>query len=304
MEYLNKKISSLYILIRKTVRNFLINHSLTNSIFINYLVKFDLILRKIGILNILKTGNVNFNGYIFHYGRRDIGIPEFIITNNGYEEVTLKKIESILKEGNIFFDLGSNIGFYSVLASKFIGENGKVISFEPTPDTRKYLSKNISANKLQNVFVEPMAISDKSGFAYFEVTENSECNSITQNTNTKSETIMIPTISIDEYCLNKNIFSIDLIKMDIEGQEYNALLGMKNINKQSKDLKIIFEFNTDNFNKNNQQPFILLKTLGEMGFTQFTVLLDGERNFSLNDDLSFLLKIAKRHNMNILATKN
>ena len=304
MKYLQKFISTLYIKSRRKLREFLNNNSLGDSKFINFLVRFDIILRKTGFLNLLKTGTIKFNSNIFHYGDKDSGIPEFIITNNGYEEVTLHKIESILKDGNIFFDLGANIGFYSVLGSNFVGKKGIVISFEPTPDTRKYLSKNILANDIHNVVVESLAISNKTGKAFFEVTDNSECNSIVLDENVVSGMIEIDTISIDDYCIKNNINSIDLIKMDIEGQEYNALLGMKNINKKSKNLKIIFEFNAENLNKNNQQPFIILKTLGEMGFTSFTILLDGEKSFNLNDDLSFLLKIANRHNMNILATKN
>jgi FkbM family methyltransferase len=303
MKYLQKFTTTLYINLRRTLRKFLNNNSLGNSKFINFLVKFDIILRKTGFLNQLKTGSIKFNDNIFHYGDKDSGIPEFIITNNGYEEVTLHKIESILMNDNVFFDLGANIGFYTVLGSKLVGKNGKVISFEPTPDTRKYLIKNILANDLHNVVVEPLAISNKSGKAFFEVTDNSECNSIVLDENVVSEMIEIDTISIDDYCIKNNINSIDLIKMDIEGQEYNALLGMNNINKKSKNLKLIFEFNADNLNKNNQQPFIILETLVEMGFTSFTILLEGEKSFTLNDDFSFLLKIANRHNMNILATK-
>ena len=109
MKYLQKFTTTLYINLRRTLRKFLNNNSLGNSKFINFLVKFDIILRKTGFLNQLKTGSIKFNDNIFHYGDKDSGIPEFIITNNGYEEVTLHKIESILMNDNVFFDHKNNL---------------------------------------------------------------------------------------------------------------------------------------------------------------------------------------------------
>jgi FkbM family methyltransferase len=299
----NLNFTEFYIKSRNHFRQFLIKNSLHNSIIVNFFVRIDLVIRATGILNKLLTGKINFRGFHFYYGKKDSGIPEFLITNGSYEEVTLRKIEEILEEGNIFFDLGSNIGFFSVLASCSVGSKGKIYSFEPTPETREYLAKNIISNNIKNVKIESLAISNVCGKAYFDVTENSECNSIIQSDESHSRSIEIETTSIDDYCIVNNIDSVDLIKMDIEGQEYNALLGMEEINKKSNNLKIIFEFNAENIRKNKQDSFLLFHILKEMGFTKFTILLDDEKSFSVFEDFTFLLEIAKRHNMNILASK-
>lgn len=265
-------------------------------------MKVDIWLRKIGLLNSLKTGYFIFNDLKFFYGKYDSGLAEFILTNNDYEDETRKEIEALLKPGNIFFDLGANIGFYTVLSAKIVGPLGKVYSFEPTPSTRVFLSQNVNTNNLDdNVIIEEYAISDTVGKAFFEVTDNSECNTILDSSALNA--IEVNTISIDEYCKLKGIQSIDLIKIDIEGQELKAINGMKNINNLSPDLKLVFEFHASNIKKNNESADIIFQTLSNMGFKKFKVLLKEPIEFTINDNLDFIDELAKRYNMNILAYK-
>ena len=125
-----------------------------------------------------------------------------MITNDEYERKTCEAIQSILKPTDTFVDLGANIGFYTLIASRIVGENGRVFSFEPTPSTFQTLKKNIKENNFNDIVIaEDIAVSNVSGVAHFKVTEGSEMNSVTESND--ESTISVKKISLDEYFSNK-----------------------------------------------------------------------------------------------------
>ena len=234
------------------------------------LVELDILVRKMSFFfeKGLKKKFILHDGLKFYFEEEDRSFISFLITNDEYERETCEAIESILKPGDTFVDLGANIGFYTLIASRIVGENGKVFSFEPTPSTFQTLKKNIKENNFSNIVIaEDNAVSNVSGVAHFKVTEGSEMNSVT-NSNDES-TISVKKISLDKYFSNIDHNKIDLIKMDIEGQEYNALLGMKKINLNNKSLKIIFEFHRQALKNNNQSGEEIFNLLSSYGFKIF-----------------------------------
>lgn len=79
-----------------------------------------------------------------------------------YEEAELSFISNFLKEGDVFVDVGANIGLHTLFASKLVGNEGKVISFEPFSLNFKSLKRNVSLNKSENIVLENLAISKDS----------------------------------------------------------------------------------------------------------------------------------------------
>jgi hypothetical protein len=77
-----------------------------------------------------------------------------------YEHHRQKQLTDLLKPGDCFLDIGANVGFYSVLASRIVGAAGQVDSFEPFPRNVGYLRKHIELNRLTNVTVHPIALSE------------------------------------------------------------------------------------------------------------------------------------------------
>ena len=77
----------------------------------------------------------------FYYAlpRREGSVHDFIV--------------SVLKEGDVFVDVGANIGYYTILGSKLVGSKGLVIAVEPVPDTVKILRFNLRLNDIKNVLV-------------------------------------------------------------------------------------------------------------------------------------------------------
>jgi len=130
-----------------------------------------------------------------------------------------------LKENDIFYDIGSNYGFYTFLADEFIAK-GEIHAFEPQEDVFDYLRKNTKL--LKNCFINKIALSDTIGKLYLYIMENySGGNTIVsdiasaQFAKTKKTEILATTL--DEYVKNHNKPTI--IKLDVEGAEPQVLKG-------------------------------------------------------------------------------
>jgi len=294
-----------YVKARQRVRGFIIMHQVLDRYLGNMLVKLDLLIRKTGILNSeLRKGYLDHNGFKIHFGKEDSDQAAFIVTNNDYETETREAIENILERGDVFVDLGANIGFFTLLAARIVGPEGKVFAFEPTPSTRKFLVKNVLENDFNDrVVIENYAISDRRSKAKFSVTALSEYNSICVGEGGREGTIEVDTISLDEYFLEKGMMRVDLIKMDIEGQELPAMRGMGNINEGNQEIKIIFEYHKEHIKYNKLTSIEIFQLLKDYGFKNFTVLFREPYKIKIPDDLKILESAATRANLNILAEK-
>ena len=298
-------LENIYIKIRLALRNFVIKRPFLDLYFGNYLVNFDMAIRKLGILKNDNKYFIYHNGFKINYLKDDYSLINFIKTNNDYEESTRKVVERILKKGDIFLDLGSHIGFYALIAARIVGEAGHVYAFEPTPATRDTLNKNVADNNLSKIItVESFGVSDCSENVHFIVNSNSsECNKIAQSNEGVENLITIETISIDNYAILNNIKRIALVKMDIEGAEYRAIRVMGKIISENPDIKLIFEYNKKIMDENDSSSVKIFNILKELGFNKFTIIYRGEIDIEIPRDFESIDLYSKRDNINILAQK-
>lgn len=190
----------------------------------------------------------NFDGLTFAlYLDREIHHQLF----HGYFEQHIEKfIKMVVKENDYCLDVGANIGYYSCLMGNLIGEKGKVFAFEPVHYNLKILNTNIMLNRLKNVSVCSNALGESTGEMEMKIyPENSFLtghNSLIDNEVIKEnqfyETKSINVVSIDEYLEKNKIERIDVVKIDIEGYEYNFFLGAKKLMTDFNPI-IIFEHN-------------------------------------------------------------
>ena len=159
-----------------------------------------------------------------------------------------------IKSGMTVFDVGANVGYYSLLASLLTGKEGKVFSFEPLPENISYLKKHLELNKLKNVKVIDRAVNDKISKLRFTFGDNRSAGHISNEGE-----IEIETTSLDEFIKAGNALP-DLIKMDIEGAEYEALIGAKVLLKRKKPVIFLATHS-------NELRAKCLKLLIEFGYT-------------------------------------
>jgi FkbM family methyltransferase len=136
-----------------------------------------------------------------------------------YEREKQKFIARTVRPNSVFYDVGANVGIYSLLASMLVG-TGKVFAFEPVPRNIKFLSEHLRLNRVTNVEVVPVAISDTVGVAHFDVEETGYMGHLA-----KHGGVSVQTETLDSLALTGKISPPDYVKMDVEGAELLALRG-------------------------------------------------------------------------------
>lgn len=138
-----------------------------------------------------------------------------------YEADMQKRIAGELLPGAVFYDVGANAGFYSLLASGLVAP-GTVYAFEPLPANAANLRRHIELNHIRNVKLFELAICDQAGTALFATEETRAMGKLEPGGN-----LRVQTAALDSLLREQQLAPPDFIKMDIEGGEYLALLGAK-----------------------------------------------------------------------------
>jgi FkbM family methyltransferase len=143
-------------------------------------------------------------------------------------------IQSILVErlrpGMVFYDLGANIGLFSLLAARLVGPAGQVISFEPDPSTAARLGRNIARNGYQNATVIQAGVWSTTGRRMFEVADaSSPDHGLGKFASAEAEgkNIVVDCFALDDFV--KKVAAPDAIKCDVEGAEVEVLRGAKKV---------------------------------------------------------------------------
>jgi len=160
-----------------------------------------------------------------------------------YERKITNLLTKILKNDQIFIDVGAHVVYYSLLAAKKVGNNGKVFAFEPNNDNYKILIQNINLNKFNQIKYFKIGLSDHDGEAQFYINPyNDGGSSLTKFTYQALELVTIKIAKLDTLMSDLTLNRIDLIKIDVEGHQMNTLKGMENTLREFRP-KIIVEFN-------------------------------------------------------------
>lgn len=211
-------------------------------------------------------------------------MPEIVL--NGVQELPLSAyLFKTIKPGNVLVDVGANIGYFTVLMGALCGPSGKVIAYEANPHLYQILMDNLSINYLHDrVTVYTKAVYSQKTTIDFYLTSRFLGNSSIYRHNDeyhKHYQDVIIKIKIEAEPLDvliEKLPQIDLIKIDIEGGEYQAFLGMQNIIKKNVAKNIVFELNKTMLQQDYESLKELLKELSRdrknMGF--FNINNDGE----------------------------
>jgi FkbM family methyltransferase len=136
-----------------------------------------------------------------------------------YERKKQRLISQEVRPNAVFYDVGANVGFYSLLASQLVN-GGKVFAFEPCPKNLAYLKQHLVLNRVTNTEVLPLAVSDNNGTACFDVEGTGSMGHLSSE-----GSIAVQTATLDSLVEQGKILPPDYIKMDIEGGELAALRG-------------------------------------------------------------------------------
>ena len=219
-----------------------------------------------------------------------------------YERYETSLFQKEVKEGMTVVDLGAHIGYYTLIAARLVGKNGRVFSFEPEPDNYSLLVKSIEANGYKNITPVQKAVSDKVGTTKLFVSPTDAGVHSIYNPHEWRKCIEVETVTLDGF-FGEGKDRIDVIKMDIEGAEPAALQGMRKILTKNRDIKIFSEFFPEPIRRGGCSPEEYLNELVNFGFTIFNI---DERKEEIKPcDIVSLMRICsdKGINTNLLCVR-
>lgn len=211
---------------------------------------------------LLATGNMAWSYQGGHYYEVNV-------------EHWLTKLASMLKSP-VFYDIGANLGYYSVLIS---GTAKQVYSFEPSPKTRRTLGINLALNKRQNVRAFPYGLSDSEGQAKINIYSSNGNNSLFKRDIPEGHSLKLrrqQTIELrklDSLVDSESLLPPDLIKIDVEGSELAALIGAKQTLKQHQPV-VFFEYSATTSHDAGYERSRLIKLLKPLGYDFFGLSTD------------------------------
>jgi FkbM family methyltransferase len=191
-----------------------------------------------------------------------------LLKGQGYEKGTTRVFTALVKEGMNVVDIGANVGYYTLLAARRTGAHGTVYAFEPEPRNFKLLSENIRLNGYENVVATQKAVSNETGTtSLFLSPRGGTSHSLLSSRDRSKGTIEVEAVALDEFFEAEGNPAIQVIKMDIEGWEMEALDGMRRVIMRNSPLKMIVEFIPRLLLSRGARPLALTDRLKELGFT-------------------------------------
>ena len=201
---------------------------------------------------------------ISHFGLR-------IMRDKIYEPQVTSFVQQLLSPGDVFVDLGANEGYFSVIASKLVGDRGKVFCIEPQRRLWPVLLDNFIANECFNIQLLPFAIGPEKGEAEMILTPSVNTGSskmIKSFRTTFWERQKVKIYPLDSIVEQYGIGEIKLIKIDIEGYELFALKSAIKSLKKGIIKNILIEFHPVQLKDFNQTVEEIITLLHQMGYRQ------------------------------------
>jgi FkbM family methyltransferase len=147
-------------------------------------------------------------------------------------------LRDLLRPGDAFYDVGAHIGFFSIIAARLVGRDGRVFAFEAAPENVEALEQNARKNDLRQIVINPVAIWSKCGNLTFGRPYSGALAGAILDASCQGSCgpeclqIQVPTITLDHFA--ESHCAPKVIKIDVEGAEAEVLKGATRLVEQSR----------------------------------------------------------------------
>lgn len=156
--------------------------------------------------------------------------PKFL--RDEYEPEFFRAFVAHLREGIVVYDIGAHWGYYSLVASRAVGDTGRVIAFEPNPENVQVIRRNIEYNQINNIECLELAIGDTCGKVLFDVGPDTGWGRISDTGKLEVECRTLDS-------LMDSLPAPQLVKIDVEGAEEATIRGGMNLITQARPVLFI-----------------------------------------------------------------
>lgn len=151
-----------------------------------------------------------------------------------YERTKASAYARAVAQGDVVYDIGAHVGYYSLLASKRAGPQGHVYAFEPLPTNLEYIEKHMRLNHITNMTIVPAAVTDHDGISTFQCAPSRAMGHLGETGD-----LQVRTLSLDAWIQATCQPLPRVVKIDIEGAELRALHGAIHLLQRAAPLLFI-----------------------------------------------------------------
>ena len=188
-----------------------------------------------------------------------------------FEPLNTKRILRILRPGMTVFDVGANIGYFALLSARCVGPSGKVYAFEPHPANVAVLRETVERNRLRQVHVWPIGLSDTKGVGWVAMPDQTVFpNRTASMVRSPGDGIGVPTRTLDDVAAECSIERIDFLKVDVDGFEEKVIHGAREMLRARRIRHLVVEFNSWCLERSGTDEKTLSAFLGEHGLRDVT----------------------------------
>ena len=188
-----------------------------------------------------------------------------------WEPAVTRLFEHILKAGDVVVDVGANIGYYSILAEKLVGESGTVFAIEPSESIRQRLKRNLELNASKGIRVVPYGAWHQSDAADLHFIEGNRGSSTLSDADPSEKSERIALRTLDSLIPTELHQRVTLMKIDVEGAEEFALLGAESILRSASNLTVLCEVDPGRMASLKGSAQRLIELMQERGFSVFRI---------------------------------
>jgi FkbM family methyltransferase len=176
-------------------------------------------------------------------GARDLPLTHtqaYGLVRGSLEPSVQEALRRIVRPGAVVYDVGANLGFFSLLAARLAGDDGVVEAFEPVPASAAALRRNAQLNAFTSVRVHEVAVADGDRTGTLLVTGQPSCSHLAdrgRHPDTRAE-IRVPVVALDTLVARGDLRAPDVVKIDVEGSELAVVAGMREILRRSRPVLV------------------------------------------------------------------
>lgn len=172
-----------------------------------------------------------------------------------------------LKPGDVFYDIGANVGFFSIIAARLVGDEGAVYAFEPLPDNVARLRENVALNAFAQIRIFDVAVSDHGGQGELLVAAFSGGSALATADAPPDQigTLPVTIVAIDDVLTAERLCPPTLAKIDVEGAELDVLHGMRLTIERYRPL-IICELDGPTLHEIDAKRYAVAAFLAALGY--------------------------------------
>ena len=178
---------------------------------------------------------------VLHALDKDVWISGFLAKGLAYEPFETQVIQYLVRPGDVVLDVGAHIGYYTLLFSRLVSHQGKVLAFEPDPVNFSLLQQNLVLNGCTNVVPYNLALANQGGLIPLYLSSDNAGDHRIWKPADARPSVAVQAIALDEF-IGDIPFRVDFVKMDIQGAESAALVGMKRLLARQPRLMMTTEF--------------------------------------------------------------